>query len=246
MGQRVGVIAADHLGHGGGARGEIDQHQLVDFCLRQGGPVDGVGFRRAQGVEAPPAVALAADDDQGLERRAFVADGFDGFGVLIGHDGHLGPGPVDPVFQVLGGQQVGARHGDDAGFGAAEDHVIPSRNARQHDHGAVAFFSAQGHQRVGEAVGGAVQIGVAVAGDGFTRTVDGDQRRLVGFPRPLGDHVEGEVEIVGHRQGEVRTGGVVIERGECVAHLGASPVYQLCWNAQQSYIRGRKERCKKL
>ena len=110
----------------------------------------GIRLVRTHVLQRRPAVTARPDEDQVFERGAVGADLFDLLGMLGGHDGEPRARPVDPVFDILGGEQVGARHGDDSGFCAAEQHLIPFDDARDHHEGEIAPFprrASSGHWR---------------------------------------------------------------------------------------------------
>ena len=221
MGERIGVIALDHLRHRRRARREIDQHRLVRRCRRQSRPVHRIrhaGTHVFQARPAVPGIPGIPDQDQVLQRRAVRADLLDLVGMFGGDDGNARVGPVDAVFDIPGGQQVGARHGDHAGLRAPQQDLIPFDNARDHHEGEIALFGAQRHQRIGKAVRQPVEIAVAVTHDVFAVAVDGDQRGPVVFPRASGNDVEREIEVRRYVQRETGARGRIVEWRKCFAH----------------------------
>ena len=137
-----------------------------------------------------------------FQRGAFRPDLIDLGRVLGGDDGDFRPGFVNPVSNILGGELHGARHGHNAGLHAADQHLVPGRDAWNHHQGKIPLRSSQPQENVGKPVGLAVQVLEAVALDFPPTAVDVNEGGLVRFPCPGGDDVEPEVEILRHAETE--------------------------------------------
>jgi hypothetical protein len=113
MGQPVGEIAWHHLGHCGGAGGEIAHHYVVRPEIGPAVEVDGVRLALRQFLGRYPAGPRLADDDEMGKRGAVGAHSLDLLAMFGADDDGAGTGAVDPVGDVLTGQKIGARHRDD-------------------------------------------------------------------------------------------------------------------------------------
>ena len=229
-GQRVGdgvFVAARHqLGEGRGAGGEIGQHGLVAARGLDVAAVEPVARRRAGGLAMDPVPVRVsvgrADHDDLLQGRAPVAHRLDLRCVVGGDNGEARPALVDPVFDILGLQQVCARHGDDAELDAADHGLVPGRYPRDHHKGEIAFGRADAAQHVGEAVGRRGEVGEA---PDFVRAgigIDIDEGRLVPLGRAPVDQVEAEIVIVRRRQADaLGQRGRVIGQVDIAGHGGS-------------------------
>ncbi len=214
-----------HLG-GHRPRGEVDQQRVVGAgrldvrrplarLLQPAGPRGPAGrdlLARPRVAHPEPLQRLQA---QRLGGHVDLA------GVLRIGDRRGGAGPLQPVGDVARGQQGGARHGEGAQLDAAEHHVVPVGDARQHDEDAVALADAAGGQEVGRPVGGRGQVGEAVAARVAAVRSHRQQRQLAGLPgRPAVDHVTGVVVDLGHLQPERRP------RRRVVGHVGRQVAHE--------------------
>ena len=182
-----------------------------------------------------PVAVRGADHDHLFERRALAAHRLDLRDMVGGDDGEARAALVDAVFDVLGLQQVGARHGDYAELDAADHGLVPGRDARDHHEGEIALGRAEAAQHVGEAVGRRREVGKApdrlLAGVGVGvdegglvpfggAAVDQIEAEIVEFRRRQADafgqrgRVIGQVDIAGHggSGGIGRTGGNLVAR----------------------------------
>ena len=203
-GQRVGdgvaVVPRHQLREGRGAGGEIGQHRLVAAGRLDRAAVEPVARRRAGGLAMDPVAVRRADRDHPLQGRAFVAHRLDLRDMVGGDDGQAGARLVDAVFDILGLQQVGARHGDDAELDAADHGLIPGRDARNHHKGEIALGRVDAAQHVGEAVGGRREVGKPPSRLFAAIGVNVDEGGLVAPGGPAVDQVESEIVEFGRRQ----------------------------------------------
>ena len=213
VGEGVAVIAGDHLRHGGGAGGEVDEHRLagaggaVGREARRGGVHRLAEIRpaRARRGAAPP-----GDDDEPLEGRAGGADRVDLVGVVVGHDREAGPRRVDPVLDVPRGKEARRRHRDDPRLGAPDEHVVPGGDAGDHHVGEVSAPGPELPEDVREPVRGAGEVAEGERGDRLAGWVDRDAGRLVGRLRTGVDEIEPEVVVLRSLESNLPAGLLVV------------------------------------
>ena len=225
-GQRVGdgvaVVPRHQLREGRGAGGEIGQHRLVAAGRLDRAAVEPVARRRAGGLAMDPVAVRHPDHDNPLQRRALVAHRLDLRDMVGGDDGKARPRPVDAVFDILGLQQVGAGHGDDAQLDAADHGLVPGRNPRDHHEGEVALGRADAAQHVREAVRGRREVGKTVARLLARIGINVDEGGLVPLRGPAVDQVEPEiVEFRRWQPDAVGKRGRVIGQFDIAGHGGS-------------------------
>ena len=194
------------LGHAGGAAGEVDQHDVVPAGRGLAGGA-GEGVREAVHllVQVQPALPGPAHDDPvaqgGNLRRGGVHLGDDE--IVVHADRGLHLRGVSTVNDVLlrqlqrGGDQD---HPQLVQRGGA-DPVFPAAAQDHHHH--VALLQPQAGQEVGDLVGQALDVGEAEV-PLLVLLVDPKQRALFGLGLGPGvHHVEAEVEILRHVDGEL-------------------------------------------
>ena len=195
--QGIGEIVAHHLGIAGGARGEVEQRDVLVARGRQPGGPGEFGAGPGQGlVEVDPAGPRAAHRHlqlQGGRLRLRGVHVLQHQGVRRGHD-QLDVRGVVPVDEVLGGELVGGGDGDGAQL-VQRQQAEPELVAPLEDqHHRVALADAQGAEQVGGAVAGLAHLREGEAG-GLAAVVAPDQGHLVGLGAGvLVHHVVGEVE----------------------------------------------------
>ena len=75
--------------------------------------------------------------------------------------------------------------------------MIPCSKSGDHDESEVTLGHAKVKQNMGETVGIAFKIRIAMLDRGFSCPVDGDECGFIGLKGAFGHDVEGEVKIVG-------------------------------------------------
>ena len=150
---RPRAVAGEHpLGQARGAAGigHRERVALVDLHIRLVGAV-----ARNEFVERP------ADRDIGFDPGAAVAHRVDLFGEQVFVDQRLHVGLVKHVLQFV--RRIQHRHVDQhaAGFRRAEKHDAVFGAVARHDADLVALLQAEPGQRMREAVGVGIEIGIA-------------------------------------------------------------------------------------
>ena len=172
----------DQLGLAGGARGEVDEHRIVD-----GGPgrerTGRLGVRRV-GVGVP-ARDRPADHDAGeftghpVELR--------GVGGVGDHD--AGPAATDPVREVIGSERAGGRHDDGPELGHRQHRLPQLHLVAEHQDDAVALRDAEPCQPGRHPVGALRHLGERHPSLGAV-LLDDPQREPARGGRVAGDDVE--------------------------------------------------------
>ena len=154
---------------------------------------------RQQGLPVGVAAALgAADRDQRRQLRAerprleHVVDA----GLV--DQSEAGAAVVDAVLERVGAEQHRQRHGDRAQPIERDVRHRGLEALRHDDRHPVAACDAERLQGRGQAVGGAVELAVAVVAPRAVLALVADGNRLGGLPRPAGAADLGDVEALGH------------------------------------------------
>ena len=216
----VGVVARDHLRHRGGAGSEVDEHRLVGTRRGELRRVEPVGLPRTGLLVAQRPLALRSDRDHVNQRGATRSHLVDLVQVLRGHYRNARARLVDPILDVLGREQVGARHRDHPGLGAPDQHFVPRGNPRDDYQREVPLFSPELQQRPRKAVRGPAQVAEAVGLDALSAAVNGDERGLVRLPGAPVAEVEAEVVVQRGAEREVAPRRLVVAHRGQVRHRG--------------------------
>ena len=200
MSQRIIMVMRNHLGHAGGAAGEVEQQEVM--VVRIGIPRGLVPHGALQGhflLIAVEALALAAQNHHVLEAFALLHGDFrasEHAFVLVGDDHHLDARRVHAVEHILFGQKMGGGHAHGAQLVQSHENRPEFQMPAENQHHLVALADAQGLEQVGCAVAFFLQLskGITDAGTGFVRPKHGQP---VGFllSDPVG-HVIGKVEAL--------------------------------------------------
>ncbi|KAF5033160.1 hypothetical protein DSECCO2_609650 [anaerobic digester metagenome] len=200
--QGVAVGVLHHLGHAGGAGGEKDEQGVL---AARGVADAGEGIRGggADGFVVEPARGHGglAHVDEDFERRAGGAGGLHARDHGILGDDALDAGVVDAEVDVVGGEQVGRRHGHGPELVQGEHGHPPLHAAVEDDHDAVAFFEPRVLEGIGQAGRFTAEAGEVEIPAGSVRA-DMDHGRPGRVRGGLGiEKVESEIIVFGHGDG---------------------------------------------